>query len=222
MLDHYLQRAIVYKLALANNLRFSELKPDELENKLFTYHLKKVVAAKLVQKNDDGTYQLTPNGRKLGVHVLDSRLGFASQARAVLLLAVRSDDDGAWLLYRRNNHPLRGRVGFMHVDPIAGQQVTETAKRTLQEKTSLVGDFKVKGSGFITVNEGDDLESFTAFTLLQCSNARGDLVVDDQHADYFWQTDPDFAAEEMLPNMKLLTQKLAGGDPFFAEAILEL
>ena len=45
MLDHHIQRQIVYQLAFVDSLRFGELKPDDLDNKLFTYHLKKVVSA---------------------------------------------------------------------------------------------------------------------------------------------------------------------------------
>jgi hypothetical protein len=45
MLDHHIQKSIVYDLAFAESLRFSDLKPPELENKAFTYHLKKVMKA---------------------------------------------------------------------------------------------------------------------------------------------------------------------------------
>ena len=66
MLDHHIQRTIVYTLAFAESMRFGELKPDELDNKLFNYHLKKVIAAGYVAKNDEGLYTLTSEGKRVG------------------------------------------------------------------------------------------------------------------------------------------------------------
>ena len=127
MLDHHFQRSIVYRLALASRLKFSELKPDTLDNKLFTYHLKKVMSAGFIEKDADGYYELTPKGRRLGAHVLDNAEALFDRAYSVLFLAVQRKHDGAWLLYRRKTHPLLGRVGFMHATPNATDAVAKTA-----------------------------------------------------------------------------------------------
>ena len=66
MLDHHIQKSIVYDLAFAESLRFSDLKPDDMENKAFTYHLKKVMKSGLVEKLEDGHYSLTMKGRRVG------------------------------------------------------------------------------------------------------------------------------------------------------------
>ena len=84
MLDHHIQRSIVYRLALARRLKFSELKPDILDNKLFTYHLKKVISAGFAIKTADGYYKLTPEGRRLDAHVLDNTEALVDRAYSVL------------------------------------------------------------------------------------------------------------------------------------------
>jgi hypothetical protein len=222
MLDHHLQRSIVYRLALSHEVRFSDLKPDTIENKLFTYHLKKVVAAGLVKKDDDGLYSLTPEGRRLGIRVLDKQQVLVDRADSVLFMVVRRKSDGAWLLYKRNVHPLIDKVGFMHATPTSRVDCPTEAKNTCLAATGLTGNFTALGGGYFRVYEGENLESFTNFTLLVCEDATGELQQNDEYADYFWETEPNFAAENMLPDSTILAELYQAGKPFFVEKTFRL
>lgn len=222
MLNHHIQRAIVYKLAFAPSLRFGELKPDDLDNKLFTYHLKKVAAAGYVEKNDDGEYLLTAEGRRIGKGVFESDSRLLDRAYSTLLLAIRRQSDGAWLLYKRRTHPMINLTGFMHAQPVADQTAEETAQKVCTTQTGLRGDFYVHGHGYFRVYREEELESFTHFTLLVCSDIKGELLSNSELADYYWDTTPDFNANTMLPNMATLydmTQSPAGT---FIEATFQL
>jgi len=222
MLDHHLQRSIVYRLALLDSARFSELQPPDLDNKLFTYHLKKVVATGLVVKNDQGLYKLTAEGRRLGVHVFERQIDQLERANSVLFLVIRRSADGAWLLYKRQTHPLINRIGFMHAIPVISETAAGSAAKAVKENTNLDCQFKVMGSGYFRVFDGDDLESFTHFTMLICEDALGTLSANDDHAKYFWELKPDFASKEMLPNMVALSQAYQSGELFFIEQTLRL
>ena len=222
MLDHHLQRAIVYRLAFSPALRFGELKPDGIENKLFDYHLKKVVASKLAVKQEDGTYTLTAEGRRLGKRALDKQLALADRAEPVLFLAIRRKSDKAWLLYRRKTHPLLGRVGFMHVLPVAGVIPEDRARQICQETTGLTANFSVLGSGFFETYDGDALESYTNFTFLIANDAQGDLSQHDDFAEYYWVNDPDFTDPDMLPNMKTLGNLHKADQLFFITKSFQL
>lgn len=222
MLDHHLQRTIAYRLAFTDGLRFSELKPDYIDNKAFTYHLKKVEAAGLIIKGEDGLYRLTPEGRRLGVHVLDTKQALVDRPESVLFLVVRRASDQAWLLYRRQTHPLRGLSGFMHAQPSAMELSVKTAADTLREKTGLTGNFETLGGGYFRMFRDNQLESFTHFSLLVCEDAAGELTPDDQHAEYYWSQDPDFTASDFLPNMQVLSEAYHNKQPFFIEKTLHL
>lgn len=223
MLEHYIQRNIVYRLAFASGLSFSELKPDDLDNKLFTYHLKKVMAAGLVKKSETGHYELTPEGRRVGIYISEKQLAFvANRPESVLFLVIRRKADGAWLLYKRTVHPLIGRVGFMHALPRADQTCEAVAAKTCFEKTGLSASFRVLGSGYFRVYEGDNLESFTHFTLLVCEDVSGTLQPHDETAEYFWMTAPDFRSSEMLPDMATLVAHYQTNDQFFVEETLQI
>lgn len=222
MLDHHIQRAIVYKLAFAPSLRFGELKPDDIENKLFTYHLKKVVSAGYVAKNEDGEYTLTAEGRRIGKGALDSDTRLIDRAYSTLLLAIRRKSDGAWLLYKRHTHPMIGLAGFMHAQPSAEESVTETAAKECRLATGLTGEFTVHGHGYFHVYRDEQLESFTHFTLLVCDDIQGELSQNSTLADYYWEQKPDFNGPHMLPNMLTLYAMTASPAGSFVEQTFHL
>lgn len=223
VLDHHIQRSIVYKLALSQSLRFSELKPDDLDNKLFDYHLKKVVGSGLVEKNSSGLYGLTPEGRRLGVHVLEASQALIDRAYSVLFLVIKHEDTGKLLLYRRKNHPLYDRVGFMHVAPNALEPVTKTASKQTLDKTGLVADFNILGSGFFRIYDGEKLESFTNFTMLVCEDATGELKQNDDLAEYYWSDLQNIeASKNILPNMADLLKLYRTGKPFFIDRTIKI
>lgn len=202
MLDHHIQRQIVYRLAFVDSLRFGELKPDELENKLFTYHLKKVVAAGLVLKQEDGSYALTSEGRRVGKGALERERKYIDRAYSIILIALQKDD--AWLLYKRHTHPLIGLYGFMQAKPTADKTILETVAMTCLEETGLSGTFTTHGSGYFRMYRDTELESFIHFTLVVGTNIAGDLRQNSEFGEYEWVNSPDFSGLDMLPNMQTL------------------
>jgi hypothetical protein len=217
MLEHHIQKNIVYNLALTESARFSDLKPDDLENKLFDYHLKKVIAEGLVEKTDEGTYALTSKGRRIGKDAIKKSDQLINRAYSVLFMVVRRRSDGAWLLCKRKAHPLLGKVGFMNAQPSFTEHTEDTAHNETLAKTGLDCAFTVRGSGYLRMYEKSDLESFTHFTLLECTDSKGDLQQLDALAEYYWDTDPDFTAPNVLPNIQYFVDKLSQPGLFYLE-----
>jgi hypothetical protein len=59
--DHYIQTDILSVLLRQGPKNFSALKPAELENSLFMYHMRKLIARGIVEKKD-GNFSLTAAG----------------------------------------------------------------------------------------------------------------------------------------------------------------
>lgn len=217
MLDHYIQRAIIYQLAFTKAARFSELKPDHIENKLFTYHLKKVMAAGYVAKNEAGLYVLTHKGRRLSTGANDKQDQLVvERAHSVLFLVIRRKADGKWLFYTRGTYPMLGYSGFMHCNPKVNAEASKAAAEECRNKTGLVGDFEVLGSGYFRVYEGEALESFTHFTLLYCDDIHGELQSYDDKAEYFWVDDP-LNVDHVFPATSVLKDLYEHKQLFFIE-----
>ena len=219
MLEHHIQKAIVYKLAFAPSLRFSKLKPDELDNKLFSYHLKQVVNSGLVKKDGEGSYSLTAEGRRVGAGVLDKQAATLARAHSVLFLIVRRKNDKAWLMFKRKTHPLFGGVGLMHVNPKAGENVFKTAKNKLLTKTNLNAKFKYLGSGYFTFYKDGELESFTHFTVLSAEDSTGEFKSKSDKGEYFWVADLSEIKKELLPTADAILQQYQSGKQFFIEQV---
>ncbi len=222
MLDHHIQKSIVYDLAFTESLRFRDLKPEGMENKGFTYHLKKVIVAGLVIKLENGSYALTNNGKRVGKGAMkkDSRL--LDRAYSILLLAVRRIEDDAWLLYKRQTQPLLGLTGFMQAQPIAETDARDTAQKTCHEHTGIATDFSVHGHGYFRVYREKELESFIHFTLLRADVEKTELPSTAAKAGFQFLTAPAFDGPGMLPNMQTLHKMCEGPAGSFVESTFDL
>jgi hypothetical protein len=220
---HHIQKSILYDLAFRDEARFSELKDGDIENKLFTYHLKQLINDNLVEKTEDGSYRLSAEGRRQAVSIYDSRDKTATKARSVVFVAIRRKGDGAWLLYRRNTHPLKDLSGFMHITPdYSFQTIQEQIKHDVRAKTNIDVSPIYIGSGFFRMLRGELLESFTHFSLFLAEHVEDTLESHDERADYFWVVDPDFSDTNMLPNMQILTNKMQDASTFFIDELFRL
>jgi len=220
MLNHHIQKGIIYRLALESPLRFTDLKPDEIDNKLFSYHLKLVIKSGLVTKNSDSLYALTSEGKTLGVHVYSDVSDAFKRARSIILLAVRRED--SWLMYRRNNEPLRGFVGFMHCEPEAGIKLESRATNYLKETCSLRASFDVVGSGITSTFNKEKIESYVNFSVLLANSSEGEISADDPYASYFWVKDSELSKVILLPNMTSILELLSTGETFFIDESYKL
>jgi len=214
---HHIQNSIIGALAYADSLRFSELKPDELDNRLFTYHLKQLMAEGLVVKTDDSKYQLSLEGRRQGTRTTKSR---PAAAHSILFLAIKKDS--SWLLYKRLVHPLKDKVGFMHASPLASEDIYTTAESEVLQKTGLTCSFSFVGSGYFRMVGENGVESFTHFSLLLSTDPKGELQQNHARAEYFWAEEPMFNSPDMLPNMQKLTDGLNSDQPFFIDETIRL
>lgn len=222
MLDHHIQRQIVYDLAFSEGMRFGELKPDVLENKSFDYHLKKVIVAGYVQKSNEGLYSLTAEGKRVGKGALKKQSRLIDRAYSTLLLAIRRPEDGAWLLVRRKSQPLIGLTGFMNASPVSAQEATQTAAQICWEQTGLTGAFVPHGHGYFRIYRDGALESFIHFTLLTCSDIQGELHQNSELVECYWDTDPDWQGPEMLPNMQTLFEMSQAPAGCFVEKTFDI
>lgn len=206
MLEHHIQKKILRRLVLGHE-RFSELNPSGVDSNLYNYHLHQLMAMHYVEKTDGNRYRLTELGKAEGINLGLSSQEMSAAAHPVLLLNVQ-DTEKHFLLRRRTVHPMFGRTGFLHGEPVATDPLERTAANTLEKRTGVKADFRVSGSGFIRIFIGEHLESFVSFTMLCAVLENRDLpIASSETGENFW-TDtahPDFTSTDMVPSMADLT-----------------
>ncbi|MEM6997361.1 MAG: hypothetical protein AAF413_00455 [Patescibacteria group bacterium] len=214
MLTHHIQKEIVYRLASLHSATFSELKPDGVENKLFTYHLKQVIVSKLVQKNSSGSYELTSEGKRSAAGIYHSLRDRLALARSVLTVCVRNDSH--WLLATRKLHPLLGKTGFINITPNPKELIEITVKKQIKERLGVdISDVSTVGSGYFRTYDDESLESFIHMTIITAACSSRDTLKEGKRASYEWYQDPDFEDTAMMPGVSLIANKIKLGDPFF-------
>jgi ADP-ribose pyrophosphatase YjhB (NUDIX family) len=182
---HWIQNHILQQLILFPDRRYADLKPANVEGNLFMYHLRQLLKEQLVQKRDDGRYELTASGQvyadRLSLKTFKPRL----QPRIVTLVACQNAQ-GQWLLYRRKRQPLIGQVGFPYGKLHVGELVQEAAERELKEKTGLDGILQHRGDGYITIIESGSVVSQVMFHLFYSKTVSGKLKAGSTIGQAFW------------------------------------
>lgn len=136
--EHHIQRDILLKLCFAKTLRFSDLKPKNLESNIFMYHLKQLIKFGFVDKQPDGLYTLSPPGLAYVDKMSYTTKHLSVQPKTVSYLQI-TDANGAQLYWRRNIQPSIGFVGVPVGKIHYGENIQEAAQRDLLEKTGLKG-----------------------------------------------------------------------------------
>ena len=214
--EHHLQKEIINRLVHAEHLRFSELKPTSVDGNVFTYHLHQLLKGMLVVKRDDGSYELTGKGKALGITNTLSKDQLLSQAHSILLLAVKSGDE--WLLRRRLVQPIYGKWGFIHGEPVAGELTAQTASAILERRTGLKTSFTPKGTGYIRLFNGSELESFTHFTLFETTVLKRSIIESDTSGENRWFKQADILdSSVMISSMADLMAAMSEDEFFFRD-----
>ena len=215
MIDHHIQKKVINSLVETESARYSELKPDNVEGNVFAYHLQNLVKQDLILKNSDGSYSLTSTGKLFGINGSLKNKDLLKQAHSIILLCIREGD--SWLLRKRLVQPMYGKLGFMHGESLAGESINESAKRILDYRCGLNGEFSIKGSGFICIKEKGQLVAYSNFTLIEVDNISGKLIKEDSHGQNIWYENPEFESEEMIPSMFDIVNELKKPGMFFLD-----
>lgn len=183
-----IQWEIIRNLNSFGTKRFSEIKPDDIENDLFNYHLKFLVTKGLVVKSIEG-YELSKEGKKL-VHSVDSQgLVYDQFKYSVILYVLRFKDGELEILSHRNNrHPFINDVSTIAGKIRKGELVEDAANRKLFEEARLNGNFSLIGvlRKIRREKESRKVLEDTIYNVCLCNNPEGDLVEKNDFGENKW------------------------------------
>lgn len=146
---HKAQAKILDTLRHVTRARYSELlRPTSLENDRFKYHLQFLIRHHLIQKDTDGLYELTAEGKEFANRINEQTGYEITGPKASLLLLVRSQANGeiVYLAHCRNREPFRDFWGIASAPVLRGVPVADAARRELVKQTGISAEFTVCGS----------------------------------------------------------------------------
>ncbi len=218
-LNHPLQRKIFCQLAFAESLRFSELKPKDVESNLFQYHLDRMIKDKFVEKADKG-YRLGEKGMWLADRVSFGNLRFRVQPKMVVCLAVKSTDSDDWLMMNRIHQPHHGAIVFPGGKLHYGERLADAAQRELEERTGFT-DVALVHRGDVSIIFGHGQPDHRhVFVHMFYGEASPDLPLTStaRTGDAYWANPVQLEQKKFIPGYWEIRQLLdSGKDHFFAE-----
>lgn len=183
LLDHHLQKSIIRKLLDQNGLKFSELKPKNIESNLFMYHMGRVKKLGLVEKKDS-LYRLTSVGKQYVDRVNLDTIEFRIQPKVITLLALKRSDS-KWLLIERKHQPFLNAKGFPSGKVHYSERLEDAAKREMHEKANIEGvALSLKGNVSLRfIKDGEVVNHILAYVFY--GDVSDDQAIEHDHKYYF-------------------------------------
>ncbi len=184
----YVQLKILSHALKGNALRYSDLKPDDIEQDLFNYHLRFLLDKKYLKKEND-LYFLTDFGKKYVIQ-MDIKGEYKSLFRVSVIAVVFNENLGKKeiLMQKRLRHPYYGDINIGisgKVEP--SELVTDAAKRKVKEETGLIGEFENIGTlRQIRKDSNGHLVEDTFYNVCVCNNSKGELLKATDYGLNFW------------------------------------
>jgi ADP-ribose pyrophosphatase YjhB (NUDIX family) len=153
VITHYIQRDILRSLSKAEQLRFSELKPQGIENGIFMYHLRQLIHEGLVNKQH-GQYLLSETGLRHVSLLTRTNLDLHAQPKLFCLLVIRNSH-GEYVMHRRSSQPFINRLTFPGGALFFDENLSDYTSRQLMEKVNIdvpltlrgLADIRLKSNG---------------------------------------------------------------------------
>ncbi|HSW75152.1 MAG TPA: NUDIX hydrolase [Candidatus Saccharimonadales bacterium] len=159
VIEHFIQKDILRTLSRKGNLPFSALKPPTINNSVFAYHLKALVNANLVIRNNT-KYFLSAEGVKYVGRVTRTNLDIQPQPKVFCFLIIEKED-GEFLLHRRHAQPFLGKYTFPGGTLFFDEGLSDLVQKQLLEKTGFALKMEHKGIANLRLGEAGIVTSHT-------------------------------------------------------------
>lgn len=213
MIEHHIQKDILLRLSKAPSLRFSELKPRELESNAFMYHLRQLQGQKLVDKSEHG-YRLSDEGLAyidgFSFHTLKPR----KQPKVISILAIRNQH-GQWLMARRKYQPYIGQYMLPSGKQHLGEGPAEHAAREVREKLQLDVAVTRRGQSDIRIYRGEKLITHVVAHIYAGKATASSVPAESTQFEYQWVSRGANEQRLLAGTDEILDQLEAGTEAFF-------
>jgi ADP-ribose pyrophosphatase YjhB (NUDIX family) len=185
---------ILKRLTMQPNLRFNQIEVKGLESEHMNYHLKQLLMLKLVNKREDGSYELTDSGKDY-TNLLDDDVQIIEKQpkTSIIIRGVRKNSETGkieHLMNKRLKHPYFGKVGRITGKVRFGETFEEAASRELFEETGLSAKSFVLEEVYRKMRKREDGEFVqdVVFYIFNVRDFEGALIEKSDIQENFWDT----------------------------------
>ena len=199
---HTVQTSILRALLFVPHANFAELqKTTDLSSDHFTFHIKKLMSAGLVEKTAEG-YRLTSHGKEYANRMDTDENEIEKQPKVSVALIVerQNGERREFIVQQRLKQPYYGFYGRLGGKVRWGESFEEAAARELHEETNLTGDFTfshIFHKRDYRKSDGTLLED-KIFVVMYCDNVNGDMMEEFEGGKNFWMTQEELVAQDKI------------------------
>jgi len=139
---HWIQNEILHRLNESAGLTFSELQLENMDNPQFNYHLKRLVDANQVEKNDQ-KYTITNDG-VITLSKTDGSGASINQPKLSMLFIMKNKEGKHWVT-KRDSRPFKDLTMFPTTKVISGKSMHEIANSYLSENLGGYSELELSG-----------------------------------------------------------------------------
>lgn len=164
--------------------KYSQIKPENLDNDLFNYHLQQLVKKGYLKK-ENTLYCFTEKGKSIVTNI-DNRAKNASSNFKVSVYLCPILNNKV-LLHKRLKHPQYGYVGLIAGKIQYGESILDTARREFTEETGLKAKFEIIGNlRQIRKNPKGSVIEDGVFYICFTDKIKGKFKEKGKEGEYFW------------------------------------
>lgn len=198
---HSAQAFVLRELLFKREAKFAELNILKLTTDHFTFHIKSLVEAGLIEKTKKG-YQLTIIGKEFANHLdTDSKnLVIEKQAKIGALVCGIKKEKGIakYLIQQRLKEPYFGYFGFVTGKVRKRETLFEGAEREFKEETGLEGKLSLVGIKHkMDYSKEKELLEDKVFFVFRVDQTKGKLTPNFEGGKNIWMTEEEIIK---LPN----------------------
>lgn len=186
-----IQKEILRRLTTSLNARYSDLRPDDVENDLFNYHLQFLVQKGYVHKSEDG-YALSPKGVKtVGEDKpLDITGDYVDLFKVNVVTIISRSATPAGMevvVQKRLRHPSYGKTHIPGGAIQKGESWEDGAKRVMKNETGLtIGRLRLLAIARRMLYEDKELFMDSVYFIALAQHVEGVLSPTTEHGENQW------------------------------------
>ena len=207
-MNHPTQLRIIKTLKSTRSARFNELKPEDMTSDHFNFHIKRLLDANFIIKNDDGSYGLTDKGKVLASRIDDLSVRVTSieaQPKNSILFVITKDFSGIkkYVVKWRTQHPFIDHLVFPTRGLKSGVLAYDIIESYLPFTTGLSGKPTFIGQIRRIDKDPSDGQIYNdiLFMIAHINEPNGELINDQHGAKQFWATEEEILASKPLTGL---------------------
>lgn len=153
----WIQKHALLVLVRRKSARVRDLMPPDIAANLFSYHLDRLVAKKLIEKTDRGTYTLTTTGHKLAGRFSTATNAQTDEIKTVIMLYAKRDN--MHMLFRWSRQPYIGEVTPLYDRVSFGKTLHDGIASALSDKLETELPVTYKTSALVKIVKDNEIIS---------------------------------------------------------------